>query len=417
MKQVLVIDESPVFRDFLKNKLTQEKITAEVSTNRRDGFPKLVAMLPDLLILDVTFPFNELIEFLNKKRNNLNTCRIPTILLGPVIADRSQIAQLSMFYVFKYFSKPIKMDIFFETIAKILRTSFNIDTTSCILETHINNNIIFIEIARGINHEKASMLKYKLAELIEENSINAPKVILMMSDLTLSFVDGTNLEFLLDNIIADGRIKPKNIKVLSLDNFTKELIAGHEEYSEIEVSEDLSSIMNELIKPSGEDDVPELLAKKVLTYDGKSKEGTIQMRFNSDVEPVEKDAAPKETNYICTVAIVDDDIITRSILQKNFQVMNAKVEVFDSGSAFLSAIGKINFDIAILDIFMPGISGYDIIANLKAKGCSTKIVVYSSVNKKENVIQALTLGAKSYLVKPLKPEFVVKKALELLNEN
>ncbi|MBO4727411.1 MAG: response regulator, partial [Spirochaetaceae bacterium] len=68
----------------------------------------------------------------------------------------------------------------------------------------------------------------------------------------------------------------------------------------------------------------------------------------------------------------------------------------------------------VLDILMPGLNGFDILTALRDLEYPPVVIVYSSMSNRESVIQALSLGAKSYLIKPLKPEAVVQKAQELL---
>ena len=53
MKQVLLIDASPIFMEFLKDKLLSEKIKVETAAGNRDAFQKMVNLMPDLVIVDV----------------------------------------------------------------------------------------------------------------------------------------------------------------------------------------------------------------------------------------------------------------------------------------------------------------------------------------------------------------------------
>ena len=117
------------------------------------------------------------------------------------------------------------------------------------------------------------------------------------------------------------------------------------------------------------------------------------------------------------IAIVDDDPVTRTLLEKIYQSINAKVQIFNSGSEFLAATSNKVYNLIILDIFMPGISGFDILNHLHNKGYPTPIIIYSNATSRDYVIQALSLGAKSYLVKPLKPEVLLQKSLEIMNSN
>src|SRR5574344_299911 len=412
MKQVLIIDASPMFREFLKEKLTAEKVAVETTNGKRDAFTKLISILPDLVIIDVQDSMEDLIDFLESKHADPNARLIPIIISGPII-EREKVSMLTQFGVVKYFTKPIKFDIFFESIGKILKASFSIDITPCVLEIHLNGHIIFIEIAQGMNREKLALLKYKLPELIEANRIINPKVILMMTDLQLSFVDGANLELLLDNVCADPRILKKNIKVLSLDSFTSELIDGHPQYSGIEVTNNLNQVLNSLVESGPTTNLRDLVADKILAQDEKAEQGSVEMRFVSDTGVISDDSP--DAGNILKIAIVDDDAVVRKILQSAFATISADSALFDSGSDFLASLSSQQFDLVILDIYMTGLSGFDILKNLQERKFTTPIIVYSQAVQREAVVQALTLGAKSYLVKPQRPEVLIQKAVEVLH--
>ncbi|HZK19893.1 MAG TPA: response regulator, partial [Treponemataceae bacterium] len=120
MKQVLIIDEPPLFREFLKNKLITENVQVEFATGRRDAFMKMINLLPDLTIIDTSNDYEQIKDLLDKRLDNPNAKTIPVILTGPVLT-REQMQDLPRYNVYKYFNKPIKFDIFFEAIGRILK--------------------------------------------------------------------------------------------------------------------------------------------------------------------------------------------------------------------------------------------------------------------------------------------------------
>jgi len=412
MKTVLLIDATPMFREFLKEKLALEKIEVDTAQGHRDALMKVINNVPDLIILDIETSVDDMMEFLMKKRADPNASSIPVIISGPLIA-KEKAATLIHYGVIKYFTKPIKFDIFFESIGRILKIALSMDTTPCVMDIHLNNNIIFIEIAQGLNREKLALLKYKISEVIDRNKLNSPKVILMMTDLELSFVDGANLELLFDNLCADKRLLHKNIKVLSLSEFTKELIAGHPAYTGIEVVNNLSTVLNSVVEGDANGNIQDLISDKILGDTGSKDEGSIEMRFYSDTGVIDGE---EEASSVLKVAIVDDDAVVRQLLQGAFKTIGAQCDTFTSGSEFLNSANRNLYSLIVLDIFMPGISGFDILKTLHDKFDKTPIIVYSQAIQREAVVQALSLGAKSYLVKPQKPEVIIKKAIEILHE-
>ena len=403
------------FRIFLKEKFISEQIQVETAEGNRDAFTKIVTTLPDLIILDISSTLKASLELLEKKRNDPNARTIPVIMTGPTLS-RAQLAILAQYNVLKYFNKPIKYDIFFESVGKILDIDFIIDDTPCIMEIHLTNNIIFIEISQSLNREKIGLLKFKIAEIINQNNLTTPKVVLMLTGLPLNFVDAINLELLLDNIIADERIFKRNIKILSLDSFIRDLIQGHKEYSGIEVVNDLSNVLNAIVDAPTTQNSREVILNKVLTPTEDVSTSSVLMKFASERD-ASKQSEFAETDINMEIAIVDDDPVTRTLLEKIYQSINAKVQIFNSGSEFLAATSNKVYNLIILDIFMPGISGFDILNHLHNKGYPTPIIIYSNATSRDYVIQALSLGAKSYLVKPLKPEVLLQKSLEIMNSN
>ena len=84
MKQVLIINASPLFHEFLKDKLKSEGVEVETA-EKRDAFPKIVSTLPDLVVIDIEAlkDFADLSDFFKKKKVEPNTSRTPVIIAGP----------------------------------------------------------------------------------------------------------------------------------------------------------------------------------------------------------------------------------------------------------------------------------------------------------------------------------------------
>ncbi|MCR5387394.1 MAG: response regulator [Treponema sp.] len=408
MKKVLIIDSSKLFSEFIREKLSAENITVEVTNGRRDAYTRLIGDLPDLVIMDVSDSFTDLMDFLKNKFSDPNAKNIPIILTGPVI-EKARIASLVHYGVIKYFPTPIKFNSFISAIGNVLKVSFSVDTTPSILEVHHNKEIIFVEFARVLNREKISLLKYRLSELIDKKEMQNPKLILMMTDLMLSFVDGTNLEYLFDTIFSEERINRKFIKILSFDDFIPDFLDGHPQYSDVKVVKDLRKVLSSFVSiTASPEEVPELIAEEILTQQ-EVDDDTIDRRFDFDLDKDDTEGT------VFKVAIVDDDNVVRSVLKRSLSSMGAETILFETGTSFLESVEKEHFDLAILDIFMPGMSGFDILTKLKVTPDAPPVIVYSQATQREVVIQALSLGAKSYLVKPQKPDVIITKAIEVLH--
>ena len=105
MKKVLIIDTHPLFKEFLKKKLSDDQIEVVLTQENRDSYPKMMSILPNLIILDMTEDNIEERDFLEKKAQGPNPVGIPVLITGPS-AERSNIASLAKYGVIKYFEKP-----------------------------------------------------------------------------------------------------------------------------------------------------------------------------------------------------------------------------------------------------------------------------------------------------------------------
>lgn len=428
MKNVLIVDAAPMFREFLKDKLSEEKIQVTVIPEKCDAIIKMNSLLPDLAIFDLN-EFENIdyfLELLSDIKSDPNASRVPLIATGPA-TSRETLSSFIKYGIYKYFNKPIKFDVFFESIGHVLRTPFALDNTPCVLDIHRNDNVIFIEIAQGLNREKLSLLKYKLSEIIETHEIESPKIVLMMTNLELTFVDGLNLELLFDNILANSKILPRNVKVLSFSAFTKDLVDGHPKYDGIEVATEISQVLNSLVDSTTTSRVSDLVTDKLLTQSDSQAEGSIEMRFSSDAETAFPDSqndgsqtavrrefkAPEDKRQ--RIAVIDDDAIIQKLLTATFTRAGFACDAYTTGTAFLAAVSKGNYSAVILDIMLPDISGFDTLKRLQGLPNKPPILIYSQAVRKEMVVQALALGAKHYLVKPQKPETIVQKVKEFIN--
>ena len=410
MKSVLVIDAPPMMREFLTEKLSAEGVIVEIADGQRDALPKFLSVLPDLVILNVEHSVSDILEFLDKKQSDPNGKKIPVIMAGPVI-DHDEVSDLVQYGVIKYFNRPIRYDLFFDSVGRVLHTSFSVDTTPCVLDMHLNKDIIFIEIAKGLNREKITLLKYKLAEIIESNNLPLPKLILMMSDLSLSYVDGLNLELLLENITADRRILRRNIKILSFDTFVSDFIEGHPIYDGIKVVQNLSDVMASLVDTTA-DSIENLISDKILALSDGNGKNAGAVRFYSDTYTADGSAETSEGHL--KIAVIDSDLNVVKYLKSVLETIG-EVTVFLSPKEFIANIKPDAFDFAITGMVMPEITGLDILRFLVEKRIDLPVIVYSNVIQKEVIMQALKLGAGSYLINPQPAQVIVQKVLEIIN--
>lgn len=421
MKQVLVIDESPLLREYLRSKLAENGVEATVAINGLDGATKIRNLMPDLVIMDYHLSRQSCVEVLEEKKKNPNTAGIPVVVTAQRI-DQKHIIELVKYNVKKVFTKPIRIDALFNVLAELLGIEFDVDRTPCILEAHVNDDIIFIEIAQGLNREKLDLLHFKIAELLALYEIRVPKVIVMMSDLKLGFADGPNLQKLVDTVLSSSKAKHRNVRILTRDDFVKQFFKGRKEIADIEVVANLQFALDGLLAeldPGMEfgEKKAEIIGDRVLSSTGDARAESVQMKFEAESRKAVNADDIREAGKALRIAAVDDDFVIQELLKATFAEIGAEVVPFSDGDEFLAVAGDQAFDLVFLDLLMPKVSGFEVLLELRARDIEQSVIVLSAVTRRDAVVKAFQAGIKSYLVKPLKPEAILKKAIEILKPN
>lgn len=123
------------------------------------------------------------------------------------------------------------------------------------------------------------------------------------------------------------------------------------------------------------------------------------------------------------VLVVDDEELMRRFLKETLSRLKLDVETAETGEEAVALLKKQTFDLIITDMKLPGITGIDIIKKAKELAPSTQIIVITAFGTIENAVDAMKLGAFTYLIKPFCADTIetaIKKANEhilLVSEN
>lgn len=102
------------------------------------------------------------------------------------------------------------------------------------------------------------------------------------------------------------------------------------------------------------------------------------------------------------VLFADDEPHLRELLQTELSRLGHQVTVCPDGPSALKALEKGNYDAAILDIRMPGMSGLEVLTRMKQLTPNTEAILLTGHASLESAVEALRLGAFEYITKPCK---------------
>jgi DNA-binding NtrC family response regulator len=113
--------------------------------------------------------------------------------------------------------------------------------------------------------------------------------------------------------------------------------------------------------------------------------------------------------------VVDDDRAMREMLGSLFKERGLWVEEAPSADAALALAAEQDFDAVLSDVRMPGLSGVELVGQLRRLRPSTPVVLMTAFGSIDSAVEAMRSGAFDYLTKPFEPDAVmlaVERALE-----
>jgi two-component system, OmpR family, phosphate regulon sensor histidine kinase PhoR len=116
-----------------------------------------------------------------------------------------------------------------------------------------------------------------------------------------------------------------------------------------------------------------------------------------------------------SVLIVDDEKRVRQVCSQMLGEEGYDVAQAENGEAGLEKIAQRHFDIILLDLLMPGMSGLDALVQIRARHPDTVVIVITGYATLDHAVEAMKNGAFDFISKPFSPQdlrMVVTKAIE-----
>lgn len=114
------------------------------------------------------------------------------------------------------------------------------------------------------------------------------------------------------------------------------------------------------------------------------------------------------------VLIVEDDRELREALCTTLQLAGMKYFEADCAENALIALEKRNFDIVVSDVNMPGMSGHELLAQVKSKVPGLPMMLITAFGQIKDAVDAMQSGADDYLVKPFEPQTLIDSIERIL---
>ena len=115
------------------------------------------------------------------------------------------------------------------------------------------------------------------------------------------------------------------------------------------------------------------------------------------------------------ILVVDDDNKIRDLIKQFLNANGFIVSTAANAEEAKSKIDIFNFNLMVLDVMMPGQSGYELTKEIKSKNCPP-IILLTAKGEVENRIKGLELGADDYLGKPFEPKELLLRIKNIISK-
>jgi DNA-binding NtrC family response regulator len=109
------------------------------------------------------------------------------------------------------------------------------------------------------------------------------------------------------------------------------------------------------------------------------------------------------------ILVVDDESVIREGLRRVLASGGYSVETFSSGPPAVARMAENFFDLVITDLKMPGMSGIDVLKQIKALQPEVPIIMITGYSTVDTAVEAMKNGAVDYVAKPFTPEEILAK--------
>jgi DNA-binding response OmpR family regulator len=117
------------------------------------------------------------------------------------------------------------------------------------------------------------------------------------------------------------------------------------------------------------------------------------------------------------ILIVDDDVHLRKLVRTYADLEGYRSVEAESGAAALDILHKADFDLIILDVMMPGIDGFEALAQIREISEDVPVIMLTSRTEEYDRLFGFNLGADDYVPKPFSPKELMARIKAVLKRS
>jgi CheY-like chemotaxis protein len=114
------------------------------------------------------------------------------------------------------------------------------------------------------------------------------------------------------------------------------------------------------------------------------------------------------------ILVVDDDRTTRDLLRLQLRSLGYSVDTAGDGEAGLAKLQRRRYDLVLLDVWMPGLDGLEVLARMRSSAKSPRVVVMTADDAPQTLLKAIRERAYRFVTKPIEPKDLEALVREVL---
>jgi len=415
-ERILVVDDSDEIRLMLGVILDKQGYDVSTVETAQEGIDLMATKVFDLMILDLVLPDMDGRNFLIKLREDHRTATLPVLVLSAKNSPQIK-AECFALGADDYFEKPLDPALLTTRVAVSLQRSRSLEKqTRYDHLTNLPNRAAFTE-----NYASQSKLSFR-----EE----APFCVAMLDIDTFKKINDDH-----GHIVGDQALRHIS-KLVKQQLRESDFLArwGGEEFA--------------VLLPATREDEGKTALSKALHFLNQrplaTEEGEhISLSFSGGVYQVKKGETLNEAlsqadallyqakasgrNTIMAshdevevqptkILLAEDDDLTSEFILHRLRKDGFEIDHYDRGDAALEAAREKKYDLAIFDVKMPGMEGFELLQRTRAKSMNqaTPVIMLTSMGSEQDISRGLKLGANDYVLKPFSPMELMARIRRLL---
>jgi two-component system cell cycle response regulator CtrA len=117
------------------------------------------------------------------------------------------------------------------------------------------------------------------------------------------------------------------------------------------------------------------------------------------------------------ILLVEDDPVTAAKIEFLLQRENFTCDTTDLGRVAINQGTLYDYDIIILDLVLPDMTGYDVLRELRAGGVHTPVLILSGLGELDDKVKGLSFGADDFLTKPFEHRELIARLLAIVRRS